>query len=66
VRRFKAFFDGAGSWSRVERINARVEVGSQGADIRFIVTNLTGGRAKRCDRHHAATTEDARHGPSRR
>jgi len=46
VRRFKAFFDGAGSWSRVERIIARVEVGSQGADTRFIVTNLTGGRAK--------------------
>jgi hypothetical protein len=46
VRRFKAFFDGAGSWSRVERIIARVEVGSQAADTRFIVTNLTGGRAK--------------------
>jgi hypothetical protein len=46
VRRFKEFFDGAGSWSRVERIIARVEVGAQGADTRFIVTNLAGGRAK--------------------
>jgi hypothetical protein len=46
VRRFKEFFDGAGSWSRVERIIARVEVGAQGADTRFIVTNLAGGKAK--------------------
>lgn len=40
VRRFKEFFDGAASWSRVERIIARVEVGAKGADTRFIVTNL--------------------------
>ena len=46
VRRFKEFFDGAASWSRVERIIARVEAGEQGTDTRFIVTNLTGGRAK--------------------
>jgi hypothetical protein len=46
VRRFKEFFDGAASWSRVERIIARVEVGAQGADTRFIVTNLAGGKAK--------------------
>jgi hypothetical protein len=46
VRRFKEFFDGAGSWSRVERIIARVEVGAQGADTRFIVTNRAGGKAK--------------------
>jgi hypothetical protein len=46
VRRFKEFFDGAASWSRTERIIARVEVGAQGADTRFIVTNLEGGRAK--------------------
>lgn len=46
VRRFKEFFDGAASWSRVERIIARVEVGDQGADTRFIVTNLKGGRAR--------------------
>jgi hypothetical protein len=30
LRRFKAFFDGAKSWSRVERIIARVEAGEQG------------------------------------
>jgi hypothetical protein len=46
VRRFKEFFDGAASGSRTERIIARVEVGPQGADTRFIVTNLEGGRAK--------------------
>jgi len=46
VRRFKEFDDAAASWSRVERIIARVEVGAQGADTRFIVTNLAGGRAK--------------------
>ncbi len=40
LRRFKEFFDGAASWSRVERIIARVEVGDEGADTRFIVTNL--------------------------
>ena len=40
LRRFKEFFDGAASWSRVERIIARVEVGMQGPDTRFIVTNL--------------------------
>jgi hypothetical protein len=38
VRRFKGFIDGAASWSRVERIIARVEVGDQGADTHFIVT----------------------------
>ncbi|MDX8443966.1 IS1380 family transposase, partial [Mesorhizobium australafricanum] len=46
VRRFTEFLDGAASWSRVERIIARVEVGAQGADTRFIVTNLVGGKAK--------------------
>jgi hypothetical protein len=40
LRRFKEFFDGAGSWSRVERIIARVEVGAEGPDTRFVVTNL--------------------------
>ena len=43
LRRYKAFFDGAGSWSRVERIIARVEAGPQGTDTRFVVTNLAGG-----------------------
>ncbi len=46
VRRFKEFLGGAASWSRVERIIARVEVGDQGADTSFIVTNLKGGKAK--------------------
>jgi hypothetical protein len=46
VRRFAQFHDAAGSWSRVERIIARVEAGAAGTDTRFIVTNLEGGRAK--------------------
>jgi hypothetical protein len=46
LRRFMQFYDAAGSWSRVERIIARVEAGPAGTDIRFIVTNLEGGRAK--------------------
>ena len=45
-RRFTQFYDAAGSWSRVERIIARVEARPEGTDIRFIVTNLEGGRAK--------------------
>src|SRR5580700_5979944 len=32
LRRFKEFFDGAQSWSRVERIIARVEAGAEGPD----------------------------------
>jgi Transposase DDE domain group 1 len=40
VRRFKEFFDGAASWSRVERIVARVEAGAEGSDTCVIVTNL--------------------------
>jgi len=40
VRRFKEFLDGAKSWSRVERIVARVEAGADGPDTRFVVTNL--------------------------
>jgi Transposase DDE domain group 1 len=46
LRRFMQFYDAAESWSRVERIIARVEAGPQGADTRFIVTNLEDGRAK--------------------
>src|SRR6516165_3732996 len=45
-RRFTQFYDAAQSWSRVERIIARVEAGAEGTDTRFIVTNLSGGRAK--------------------
>jgi len=40
VRRFKEFFDAAASWSRVERVIARVEAGEEGPDTRYIVTNL--------------------------
>ena len=40
LRRYKEFHDGAASWTRVERIIARVEVSTQGADTRFVVTNL--------------------------
>ncbi len=46
VRRFTDFYDSAASWSRTERIIARVETGEQGTDTRFIVTNLTGSRPK--------------------
>jgi hypothetical protein len=46
VRRFKEFYDGAASWSRTERIVARVEAGPDGPDTRFIVTSLAGGRPK--------------------
>src|SRR6201987_1452839 len=46
VRRFGQFYDAAQSWSRVERIIARVEAGLEGTDTRFIVTSLEGGRAK--------------------
>ena len=46
IRRFKDFYHAADSWTRAERVVARVEVGPQGADTRFVVTSLTGGRAK--------------------
>ena len=42
VRRFREFLDGAASWSRVERIIARVEADVDGPDTRFVVTNLDG------------------------
>ena len=34
------------SWSRVERIIARVEVGAEGPDARFVVTNLSKRNAR--------------------
>ena len=46
VRRFKEFYDGAASWSRVERIIARVEAGADGTDTRFIVTSLPARNAR--------------------
>jgi hypothetical protein len=58
IRRFKSFHDGARSWSRVERIIARVEVGEQGADTRFIVTNLK--RARRAGSMNRSIADAAR------
>ena len=46
LRRFKEFFDGAQSWSRVERIIARVEAGAEGPDTRFVFTNLSKRNAR--------------------
>lgn len=40
ARRFREFYDAAQSWSRVERVIARVEAGAEGPDTRFVVTNL--------------------------
>ncbi len=45
VRRFHQFNYAAGSWSRQEKVIARVEATAMGTDARFIVTNLD-GRAK--------------------
>ncbi len=47
ARCFKEFYDGAASWSRVERVIARVEAGAEGPDTRFVVTNLTHRNARR-------------------
>ena len=47
LRRCKAFFDGARSWSRVERIIARVEAGPLGTDTRFVVTSIHTGDPRR-------------------
>ena len=47
IRCFKEFLDGAKSWSRVERIVARVEAGAEGPDTRFIITNLSKPNARR-------------------
>jgi hypothetical protein len=46
ARRFKKFHDAAASWSRVERIVARVEAGPRGCDTRFVVTSLASGTGK--------------------
>jgi hypothetical protein len=46
VRRFKEFFDAAHTWSRVRRIVARVEAGSDGTDTRFIVTTIGHGSGR--------------------
>lgn len=46
LRRYKEFHDGPASWTRVERIIARVEASPQGTDTRFVVTNLAAGSAR--------------------
>ncbi|HEY7385375.1 MAG TPA: IS1380 family transposase [Beijerinckiaceae bacterium] len=45
VRRMHQLTYQAGSWSRPEKVIARVEATEMGSDARFVVTNLT-GRAK--------------------
>jgi hypothetical protein len=61
-RRFLQFYDAAASWRRVERIIARVEVGAEGTDTRFIVTNLEAGRAKHlCERLYCARGQAENH-----
>lgn len=42
VRRFHTFTYRAGSWSKTEKVIARVEATALGSDARFIVTNLEG------------------------
>ena len=42
VRRFMDVYDGADSWSRTERIVARVETGDGSTDTCLVVTDLTG------------------------
>jgi hypothetical protein len=42
VRRFHQFEYAAGSWSKEEKVIARVEATEVGTDARFIVTNLAG------------------------
>jgi len=44
LRRFFQTRYGAGSWSKERCVIARVEASGQGTDVRFIVTNLVGGR----------------------
>jgi hypothetical protein len=46
LRRYREFWDTSGSWSRVERIIARVEAGAQGTDTSFVFTNLLGRSAR--------------------
>jgi hypothetical protein len=50
VRRFHQFTYAAGSWSRQEKVIARVEATELGTDARFVVTNLT-GRGKHLYEH---------------
>jgi hypothetical protein len=47
VRDFATTRYAAKSWSRPRRVLARIEVTRKGADVRYIVTNLTKGTARR-------------------
>jgi Transposase DDE domain group 1 len=47
VRGFAATRYAAKSWSRPRRVLARIEATKKGADVRYIVTNLTKGTAQR-------------------
>jgi hypothetical protein len=44
--RYKEFYDGAASWSRVERIISRIEANPQGVDTRFFIISLKGSSAQ--------------------
>jgi len=46
VRRFFQTRYAAKSWRRDQRVIARLEATTLGSDVRFIVTNIAGGRAK--------------------
>ena len=55
ARRFKEFYDGAASSSVAsKRVIARVEVGAQGPDTRFVVTNLQQRNARRLYEEYTA------------
>jgi stage V sporulation protein SpoVS len=46
VRDYTETTYGAKSWSRPRRVVARIEVTEKGADVRYVVTNLTKGNAE--------------------
>ena len=46
VRDFALTRYAAKSWTRARRVVARIEVTRKGADVRYVVTNIKGGRAR--------------------
>lgn len=44
-RHYEAFDYAAGSWSRARRTLARIEVKGESEDVRYVMTNITGGYA---------------------
>lgn len=46
VRRYAETRYAAGSWTRERRVAARIEATTQGLDIRFVVTSISGGSAE--------------------